>query len=74
MRPTEGNEYLTMYPDLRRWINTCVCCQFQGYKPQMPPNDDPMFKGQNLRRYFKPLVLNEDGMCEQCALAVGRLR
>jgi len=73
MRPTGGEDYLAMYPDLRRWINTCVCCQFRGYKPEMPANDDPMFKGQNLRKYFKPLALNSEGMCEQCSLATGRV-
>jgi hypothetical protein len=48
-RFADGKGYLAMYPDLRRWINTCVCCQFTGYKPEMPSNDASLFKGQNLR-------------------------
>ena len=58
--PRDGDDYLTMYPDLRRWINQCVACQSQGYKPSMPDEHT------NLRKYFQPLSLNEAGLCEQC--------
>jgi hypothetical protein len=71
-RYADGAGYLAMYPDLRRWINTCVCCQFSGYKPEMPPNDDPLFKGQNLRRYFSPLEVDAEGLCAQCSAASSR--
>ena len=71
-RPTDGEKYLQMYPDLVRWINICVACQFKGYKPQMPENDNPKFMGQNLRRYFQPLALGTDGLCVQCQRALRR--
>ena len=69
-RFADGAGYLTMYPDLRRWINSCACCQFTGYKPEMPSNDEPLFKGQNLRRYFQPLALDLEGLCVQCSAAL----
>ena len=71
-RYADGAGYLAMYPDLRRWMNTCACCQFGGYKPEMPSNDDPLFKGQNLRRYFSPLEVNSEGLCAQCSAALSR--
>ena len=68
-RLSEGQFYLTMYPHFHRWMNVCIACHHQGYKPEMPPNDDPLFRGQNLRRYFLPLALDGDGLCEQCSAA-----
>ena len=65
-----GEEYLAMYPHFHRWMNTCAACGHTGYKPEMPPNDDPAFKGQNLRKYFRPLALNDAGLCEQCGQAM----
>jgi hypothetical protein len=66
-RFSDGEDYLRMYPDLRRWMNICVACGHQGYKPEMPPNDAPKFRAQNLRRYFRPLVIDSVGLCEQCS-------
>ncbi len=70
-----GNEYLTMYPKLRRWMNQCVACQRQGYKPEMPDDIYPGVAARNLRRFFEPLELDDNGFCEQCREAeVERLR
>ena len=66
-RFSDGDGYLQMYPRFLKWINVCACCGRKGYKPEMPPNDDPRFSGQNLRRYFTPLALNRLGHCDQCA-------
>ncbi len=60
--------YLEMYPGLaKRWINQCVICQRQGYKPDMPEDIYPGVAGKNLRAYFEPLELNECGLCDLCA-------
>ncbi len=67
MEQQKGNEYLTMYPKLRRrWINQCVACQAQGYKPEMPKDIHPGIAAQNLRHYFRPLGVDENGLCDQC--------
>ena len=66
----DGEEYLVMYPSFRRWINRCIACGAQGYKPEMPENNEPGFKGQTLRRYYQPLSVNDIGLCEVCSRAV----
>lgn len=66
MEKRNGNDYLDMYPKLRRWVNQCVACQTQGYKPEMPEDIYPGVAAQNLRRYFTPLVVDENGFCDQC--------
>lgn len=68
---TEGEEYLIMYPQLRKWINQCVACQDIGYKPELPfelstYGNETSAAAKNLRKYFKPLALNESGLCEVC--------
>jgi hypothetical protein len=68
----DGKGYLAMYPELMRWINICACCQFTGYKPEMPSNDTTHFYGQNLRRYFRPLETDSSGLCAQCSAALER--
>jgi len=64
---SEGNAYLAMYPDLQRWMNVCVACGREGYKPEMPENIYPHFSvgAQNLREMFRPLDV-VDGLCEVC--------
>lgn len=68
---TEGEEYLRMYPRLRKWINQCNACQDTGYKPELP-KELSTYDGKisaaakNLRKFFKPLPLNETGLCAVC--------
>ena len=58
-----------MYPRAARWVNTCLICHAQGYKPEMPEtlNQDQTILKNNLMRYFKPLAVNDLGICAQCA-------
>lgn len=65
----DGEEYLIAYPKLRKWINECVMCHAKGYKPNMPKEiyPHPSAASKNLRFYFKPLELNDDGLCETCS-------
>lgn len=65
-RPS-GDNYLATYPRFLKWMNQCGACGRKGYKPEMPPNDDPKFSGQNLRSYFEPLPVNDISLCAQCA-------
>ena len=39
----DGEEYLVMYPSFRRWINRCIACGAQGYKPEIPEDNEPGF-------------------------------
>lgn len=74
MKRNEGASYLSSYPKLQKWMNTCVCCGAVGYKPETPAALTTRFAGeefetrgaQNLRRFYRPLKVNEDGLCETC--------
>ena len=68
-RGEDGEDYIRQYPRFAHWIVTCMACGRRGHKPEMPPNDDPDFHGENLRQYFQPLQLDGDGLCEQCSRA-----
>lgn len=71
-------EYLQENAKMRKWINQCVNCQAQGYKPEMPgspdshrdamQNDEEIVNAEfmNIRYRFQCLPLNEIGLCEIC--------
>lgn len=68
---TDGEVYLKMYPKLSKWMNRCIVCQDFGYKPELPlelsiPGGDTSAGAKNLRKYFKPLQVNEMGLCDVC--------
>ncbi len=65
----KGEEYITAFPKLRKWINECICCHEKGYNPAMPEKItivEGSLEVYNIKRYFKPLELNQDGLCPQC--------
>jgi hypothetical protein len=61
--------YLKTYPKLNKWINECCICHSKGYKPDMPEHIGGEYSvaANNIRRLFKPLELNDDGVCLQCS-------
>jgi hypothetical protein len=73
-----GERYIQQYPRYAKWINQCVQCQARGYKPDMPTEmygsihrgprgPEKYFYRNILLRYFKPLPLDERGLCDICA-------
>jgi hypothetical protein len=69
----KGLRYLEMYPDRTEpWMNRCRACQRIGYKPELPENIPPGIVAQNLRMYFRPLALDDRGLCEMCAESLAR--
>ena len=65
----EGEEYINAFPKFKKWINECICCHEKGYKPNMPEKIttvDGSLEVYFIKKYFKPLPLNEDGLCPQC--------
>jgi hypothetical protein len=61
--------YLNMYPELLKWINECPICRSKGYKPEMPEHigGEYSIAAYNIRKYFKPLEVEENGFCLQCS-------
>jgi len=72
---SEADLYLRQYPELHQWLNVCGVCGARGYKPDLPDNIYPWanVSADHLRAYFRPLSLNEAGLCEQCAEAASFL-
>lgn len=65
-----GEDYINSFPKLKKWINECVCCHEKGYNPSMPKKittTDGSLEVYFIKKYFKPLPLNQDCLCEQCA-------
>ncbi|NLA66570.1 MAG: hypothetical protein GX862_11800 [Leucobacter sp.] len=61
--------YLRMYPELEKWMNECSICHSKGYKSDMPEHisSEGSAAAGNIRRYFRPLEVDENGICLQCA-------
>lgn len=62
--------YLKMYPGLLKWINECPICHSKGYKIEMPEH----IAAYNIRKYFKPLEMDENGFCLQCSKVYNQKR
>lgn len=65
----QGEEYINKFPKLKKWINECLCCHKKGYNPSMPAKItvvDSSLETYYVKKYFKPLSVNKDGICEQC--------
>ena len=65
----KGEEYVSKFPKLRKWINECVCCHDKGYNPMMPDKITTVegsLEVYFIKKYFKPLELNKDGLCKTC--------
>ena len=67
----EGEDYINAFPRLKKWINECVCCHAKGYKPEMPDKIS-IVEGcsdvHHIKKYFKPLEINKDGLCKVCEM------
>ncbi len=69
----KGEEYIKVFPKLKKWINECVCCHRKGYDPNMPKTIGTVegnLGAKTIRQYFKPLSVNEHRLCEVCAKLV----
>ena len=72
-KKNEGEKYIESFPRLHKWINECCGCHQKGYDPNMPEKISVVEGALDvyfIKKYFKPLPLTEDGLCEQCANAL----
>ena len=68
-RPQEaGSKWLDAFPQMRKkYFNQCVVCQQIGYDPEKAKTNMKIgFQGVT-KKYFKPLEINELGICAECA-------
>ena len=70
----KGENYIMAFPEAKKWINECICCHKKGYKLDMPETINSPWgktvKANQIRRYFQPLAVNDDSLCEVCAKLV----
>jgi hypothetical protein len=71
-RRNDAESYLRQYPRLRKWVHQCVVCQAVGHRSDLPADiltsdRNRTAAADNLRRFFRPLALDELGRCEMCA-------
>lgn len=61
--------YMRRYPKLNKWINECWLCHCQGYDRSIveSPNNEQTIAARNIKSFFRPLDLDEDGLCEACS-------
>jgi hypothetical protein len=65
----KGDSYIEKFPKLKKWINECKCCHSKGYNPNLPKKItevDDSLEVYYLKKYFKPLYINKDGICKTC--------
>lgn len=71
-----GESYIKLYPKFGKWINECRVCHVKGYSPDLP-EQITVYEGslgsRYIKKYFDPLPLNQDGMCEECAKVFAKL-
>lgn len=67
-KANEGEEYIKAFPKFKKWINECEKCHFRGYDPNIPDQITPGGLGTYfIKKYFQPLPLDKNGLCEQCS-------
>ncbi len=67
-----GEEYINAFPKFKKWINECVCCHSKGYNPLIPEDISEGLGLYYIKKYFCPLSVNEDSVCEVCSRIVRR--
>ena len=76
-RKDQGKEYIQAHPQLKKWINVCICCGTWGYKTELPEwlyntkISSRTVGAQYIRKYFNPMDVNDLGNCEQCQGVIG---
>lgn len=75
IKGSTGEDYINKFPKLKKWINQCACCGVTGYNPSLP-DKITMVEGSlevyYIKKYFKPLPLDQNCLCEQCAKLILR--
>ncbi len=60
------SQYKKMYPSVDKWLNNCIICQSEGYKPELPEKITPGVLAENIRELWNVLEVNELSVCSDC--------
>lgn len=69
-RLSDKEEYKKQYPSTQKWLNVCIVCQTEGYKPELPQKIQPGILAENIRKYWYALEVNDIGICCDCAVHI----
>jgi hypothetical protein len=72
MKIRDARTFLDAHPELRIWIRECVRCHRKGYDAALQLQAYPEEIQIAMKRFFKPLEVGPDGLCERCDLIVHR--
>jgi len=59
--------WLNAFPRVRKFLNQCVIYQEIGYDSEKINRKRGQGFQKNLRKYFRPLEVNDVGICADCA-------
>jgi hypothetical protein len=65
-RKDRREAWLEAFPGFRKFLNQCVVCQETGYDPEKLKTKRGVGFQKNAREFFKPLTVNEHGICAKC--------
>ncbi len=68
----KGDDYIKAFPELKKWINECICCHRKGYAPDMPEHVGGKYSiaAQEIKTLYEPLNVDKDSLCEVCSKLV----
>jgi len=66
-RKDRREAWLRAFPAFREYLNQCVVCQETGYDPEKLTRKRGFGFQKNAREFFKPLTVNELGVCSSCS-------
>ena len=49
-----------------KWVNQCSICGDRGYNPEVPEDTGYSVRAKHMKRYLKPLYVNEFNICQLC--------
>jgi hypothetical protein len=60
--------WLNAFPGVqKKFLNQCVICQEVGYDPEKIKKKEGLGFQINLKKFFRPLEINDIGICADCA-------
>ena len=76
-REKKGEEFLRKFPKFRKWIVECKMCHKRGYRLDLPSKItavDGSLEMYFIKKYFDPLSLDENKICECCSKILKRVK
>ena len=56
--------YRKQYPEVSKWLNQCIICQTEGYKPEL--NEIKTNLANNIKSQWDELDVNDLNICQDC--------